>query len=104
MSEIDAISMQLQQDYERLGTWRKVGEKYGSSSGLVFRMANGYEPKRVDIRLRFGLSVYASVPVCSVHGVVHIGACPKERRYSDWFSMPIKQVMQAIINREEITI
>ena len=48
--------------YSDLHTWQKVGDKYGISRGMAYRIAvNKYEPKTPEIRKKLGLPVAVSV-------------------------------------------
>lgn len=41
---------------EKFGTWQAVGDQYGVSRTVVWRIANdGYEPRNRDARFKLGL-------------------------------------------------
>ena len=73
MASLGDVSQRLKKTYERLGTWRAVGEVYRISGGMAFRIAlQGYEPKDLKIRSRLGLTSMAPAPVCAKCGKVHV--------------------------------
>ena len=57
--------------------------------GTMYRLAQGIEPKRPELRLALGLPAYAPAAVCPIHGVVHTRktcpqASPKKPRSHNW--------------------
>lgn len=75
---IRRLKKRLRALYKELGTWQKVGEAAGISGGAAFRIVKRkYIPKRKDIRLILDLPVEEPAPVCPVHGIVHVGRCPR---------------------------
>jgi len=70
----------IQTAYKRLGTWQRVGDKFGISRGLAYRIGvEGYNPKMPHLRATLGLPALAPAPVCPKHHVVHIRkTCPSD--------------------------
>lgn len=90
----NTLSRRLNDEYALLGTWSAVGIKFNISRAMAFRVANGYEPKRADIRAALGLPCYAPAPVCPKHGIPHPGKCPRKKTfeqnaadYADWLKV-----------------
>ena len=53
---IAGLANKLQLLYDRLGTWERVGERYGVSRTVAWRIAKtGYEPKNNATRRQLGL-------------------------------------------------
>ena len=53
---IAGVAQKLTDLYEELGTWHKVGEQYGVSRTVAWRIAkDGYEPKDNATRRLLGL-------------------------------------------------
>lgn len=53
---IAGLAKKLTDLYEELGTWHRVGERYGVSRTVVWRIAKtGYEPKNNATRRLLGL-------------------------------------------------
>ena len=79
---------------------RKVAAKYGVSHAVIQRVLAGVEPTDPTIRKALGLPHLKPAPVCPVHGVVHLGGCPRPKRapesLSDW---TVKSLAEAIRNR-----
>ena len=46
-----------------------------ASLGTLSRISKGRFPVRKDIRNMFNLTSTSTVPVCPVHGIVHLGSC-----------------------------
>ncbi len=54
-------------------SWRKVGEVFGVSGAVVFRIAKSdYEPQDKIIRAALGLPVMRLAPVCDKCGDIHV--------------------------------
>lgn len=50
------LILRLQALREKFGTWQAVGDFYGVSRALVWRIVNdGYEPQDNDLRRKLGL-------------------------------------------------
>ena len=50
------LILEIQDLKEKLGTWQAVGDRYGVSKIVAWRIVNdGYEPKGNDVRRRLGL-------------------------------------------------
>lgn len=83
--------------------WREIGLDYpGVPLGTLCRIANdpAYTPKKTTMLRKLGLPKTAPAPVCQVHGVVHIGSCPKPKRApKSLFDWPIKALTQALRER-----
>lgn len=61
--------------------WAKIGESFPSVKiGTLKRIAfdETYTPKRADICHALRLPITAPAVVCSIHGVVHKGRCPRK--------------------------
>lgn len=94
----DQLRLQLHRDYEALGTWRKVAQKYQVNVGWIHRIARGGAvPADPAMRLRLGLPATKEVPVCQECGQVHVvDWCVKEkgepvqRRKRDTTKTPIR--------------
>lgn len=53
---IAGLAKKLTDLYEKLGTWGRVGERYGVSRTVAWRIAkDGYEPRNNATRRRLGL-------------------------------------------------
>lgn len=79
----NAIVGRLWSEYDTLGTWKAVGDKYGLTSALVYRVAHGYEPKKSAVRAKLGLPALVLTDVCPVHGIVHkTKRCPPNAKPS----------------------
>lgn len=77
----DTVRRQLRVDYDQLGGWRAVGEKYGVKAGTVQRVAtSAYEPRDPAIRLALGLPVTAPAPICLDCGQVHVASACTARK------------------------
>ncbi len=105
MVKIGDVSRRMEKAYKRLGTWRRVGEAFGISSGMAFRIARrGYEPKDAKIRAKLGLASYAQAPVCEKCGVVHVSrrctARPALWMRRVW-DTPTDELRWRLENREE---
>lgn len=73
MEARECLVMEIEKAYERLGTWRAVGEAFGVSPALAWRMVRqGYAPVDEAICARLGLPTRAQVTV--VGGTVAAGA------------------------------
>lgn len=105
MDAIGNLRHRLERAYQRLGTWRRVGEAFGISGAMAFRVARrGYEPKDTLIRSRLGLASYAKAPVCLKCGVVHVSrrctARPALWMKKVW-DTPSEELRWRLVNREE---
>lgn len=105
MSEIGNVRRDLKKAYTLLRTWRAVGDAFGISGGMAYRIVEDkYEPKDAHIRVKLGLPAMAPAPVCRVCGEVHLAKrCPKrvERKPVRLFDMPVKSLRKMIDEREE---
>ena len=81
VTAIDSLRARLEERYRATGRWRAVAAEFGDPPippGTVHAIARrGYEPKSSTVRKRLGLPELATVTVCPVHGIVHIGRCRK---------------------------
>lgn len=62
---IAGLANELNALYDELGTWNRVGERYGVSRAVVWRIAKkGYEPtnKSPETRRKLGLPVIEMIP------------------------------------------
>ncbi len=78
MSEFDTLIESIKTARQKGATWRDVGEQFGISGGLAFRITEErHEPKEPDIRKRLGLPVLLPAPACPDCGAVHTipGVC-----------------------------
>ncbi len=105
VTQSNTVQTRLLADYARLGTWQAVGRKYGVSRGMAYRVAvQGYEPKRRHIRFALSFPTLHPAPVCPVHGVVHLGRCPRPRPMPkslwDW---PVRALARALRERVAIS-
>ena len=67
----------IRTDYKRFGSWRKVGEKYGVTKGMAYRIAHGYEPREAHIRHLLNLPALVELPPCKTCGGNHgMKRCP----------------------------
>jgi hypothetical protein len=115
VTDHNALRKELLKEYDRLaghGGWRAVGEKYGISGGMAFRIAReGYDPADAEIRAKLGLAAYQLAPVCVVCGQVHLSRRHKHpaggqaqglplqgKRLED---APVELLKWALDNREE---
>ena len=75
------VKKRLKNLYKELGTWDKVALAAGLSKGCAYRIVKRkYIPKRKDIRLILDLPCEELSPVCPLHGVVHVGRCPRPHK------------------------
>ena len=107
MNTIDMIRHDLEDAYKELKNWRKVGDEFGISEGMAWRIVNeGYEPKEVEIRMVLGLPALAMAPVCPYCGVVHVSKrCPskmRRRRYRKLSDMSDEEILWSFENRVEM--
>ena len=52
------LAHELMMLYDRLGTWDKVGARFGVTRTVVWRIAKeGYDPQLLEIRRKLGLPV-----------------------------------------------
>lgn len=84
-----------------LGTWEKVAERFGKNKGTLRAIANGMILKTPSLRMEYGLDVFAPAPVCPIHGVVHIGKCPKKKKEKMIREMTKQELVFALENRME---
>lgn len=83
---------------------RQISAHYpGVSFGTIGRIIEGVEPKTPDIRHALGMTVYQPAPVCPIHGVVHVGRCPREVTYKRLVDMPLDLLRWKFENRERIS-
>lgn len=77
---IEQVAKMLLKDYTELQSWDAVGERYGLTKPLVWRVAlKGYEPTKPHIRLALGLPAMKPAPVCVHCGEVHVSSrCPSK--------------------------
>lgn len=63
----NGIRSRLRKEYQRQigsGGWRAVGEVFGISGGMAYRVAlQGYEPKDSEIRRKLGMAALEEVEV-----------------------------------------
>lgn len=53
---IAGLANKLNDLYEELGTWERVGKQFGVSRTVAWRIAKeGYDPKNKDVRSKMGL-------------------------------------------------
>ena len=100
---IDELQKRLQNDRFLLGSWEAVAKKWDAPKRTVYAIAEkGYEPKSLKIRIKYNLTAKALAPVCPVHGVVHVGRCPKSKtkRIQD---CSMKELRWMIENRETVS-
>lgn len=84
-------------------TLREISAIYpGVSHGTIARILKGTEPKRPDIRHALGMTVYQPAPACPIHGVVHVGRCPREVAYKRLSDMPPDLLRWKLENRERV--
>ena len=72
-------------------SYRAVAKTLGVTAPTLRRyVLLGEEPRDPHKRAALGLPLTAPAPVCRVHGVVHVGACPRQRAsdYDAWRSDP----------------
>jgi len=103
---ITQLRVSLQRAYIRHsndGGWRKVGDEYGITGAMAFRIANSdYEPKDPHILSTLGLPAYAPAPVCPKCGKVHVTKrCTVKKPPERWSEYTVDQLRTALINREE---
>ena len=69
---MENLKKRLNFDYSVLGTYEKVAEIYDVSKALIWKILNtDYEPKRDEIRERFGLPKLRTVMACIKCGEFH---------------------------------
>lgn len=107
MSTMDMIRREIEEAYKELRNWRKVGDEFGISEGMAWRIVNeGYEPKEAEIRIVLGLPALAMAPVCPYCGVVHVSRrCPsmkRRRHYRRLWDMGDDEIRELFESREEI--
>ena len=62
-NSIAELANKMMSLYESLGTWQRVGDHYGVSRTVAWRIAiEGYEPKKPEIRRKLGLPVIEMIP------------------------------------------
>lgn len=105
MRELGSVRRDIEKAYRKLGNWRAVGEKFGISEGMAWRIVHeGYEPRDAMIRLRLELPAMGVAPVCPRCGIVHV----KKRcaasgiRRRDLFSCTDEEIRYFFENREEM--
>jgi len=99
----NAIQQRLLRDYDVLGTWEKVGQKWGLNRGLAFMIAKkNYEPKDPHLRHKLGLPALIPAPACRECGEVHVRrGCSKEANlHRDLFSMSVEELRWRFEQRE----
>lgn len=89
------------------GTWRKVSVALGAiiPAGTLQAIANGREPHNPIYRRVLGLPPLNKLaPACPACGEVHVSRrCPATRRTpTRWADMPVKQVLRALRERQEL--
>lgn len=59
-------------------SWRAIAPEFAGvpAATLCAIYKHGREPKKPAVRAALGLPTYAPAPVCPVHGIVHLQACP----------------------------
>ena len=73
----EMLKKAIRTDYKRSVSWRKVGEKYGITGGMAYRIAHGYEPKSAHMRAVLGLPALVELPPCKTCGGNHgMKNCP----------------------------
>jgi len=99
----NAIQERLLKDYDVLGTWAKVGQKWGLNKGLAFMIAKkNYEPKDPHLRHKLGLPALIPAPACRECGEVHVAKrCPRKPEAKHWRDWPDERIRWALENREE---
>lgn len=108
MRKIGDVRRDLRIAYKRLKSWRLVGQEFGISKAMAFRIVEQqYEPKERDIRLALGLDPIrlAPAPVCPDCGRVHVSKrCTAKKaikRYESLFDLPVGVLRRMIEEREE---
>ena len=84
-------------------TWREVGDQYGISGGMAYRIAvDGYEPKDPHIRFTLCLPALIPAPACPRCGIVHVSRCTANRKPrhdwrkdSDWLARLVEWISSA---------
>jgi hypothetical protein len=77
LQTLESLAAHLADRKRELGRWQAVADEIGVSVGTCVRVANGYEPKRPELRRRLGLPIMAAVPCCYDCGGIHISKrCP----------------------------
>jgi hypothetical protein len=100
----NAIRKALLRDYDLLGTWEKVGQKWGMNKGLAFMIAKrNYEPKDPHLRHKLGLAALIPALACPKCGEVHVKKrCPRKSAPKHWRDWPDERIRWALENREEL--
>ncbi len=89
-------------DYAALHNFRRVAEEWDSTPGTVNDIYRGQEPTEMETRLHFGLEVLAPAPVCPVHGVVHVGRCPRGSQAKRLRDLPLRELKKLFEERKEL--
>jgi hypothetical protein len=85
-------------------TLRKIAKRYpGVSFGTIKRILKGHEPKTPAIRYALGMTVYQPAPACPIHGIVHVGRCPRSTDYKRIADMPPELLKWKLEHRESVS-
>lgn len=79
--------------------WRAIAEFFpGVPAGTLCAIAKGRDPKSPAIRRALGLPAYQAAEVCSVHGVVHRGRCPRRSTdtYDAWKARNLPKLLEMV--------
>lgn len=100
----NAIRKALLKDYDLLGTWEKVGQKWDMNKGLAFMIAKrDYEPKDPHLRHKLGLPALIPAPACLKCGEVHVAKrCIQKQGPKHWRDWPEERIRWAFEHREEM--
>jgi len=106
MKTIGAVRREIKRAYKKLDNWRNVGAQFGIDGAMAWRIAEeNYEPKDAKIRLVLDLPAMGQAPVCPHCGQVHTTkrctAKPRKRRVRDLYDVPVDELRQWILGREE---
>ena len=87
---------------------RAIAEEFGVNHAVIQRGLNGEFPRDIGTRLRLGIPVLRSVPVCHQCGEVHVRKrCSRSQvpgsRYRSLWDWPVEELRRALVGREEFS-
>jgi hypothetical protein len=103
LKELQKLIRSVYRENRDAGGWRRVGELFGVTGGMAYRIAKGYEPKDPHIRYILRLPAMVPAPVCPKCGEIHLKMrCDKQRTFTRWDCLPVALVRWALDHREEL--
>ena len=61
MTKVDTLCIDVEKKHRTLNSWKKVGDEYGISKALAWKIAHGHVPTKQRIRTALGLSPLVQV-------------------------------------------